>query len=164
MCDDCPSSLSPLRHMAACPDSSHVSCITTLTTFAEFKSKFILNNTFTVTNLHEPQTVEVWVGFGGAHYATLKFSLPEKSFSQTRDVTFQSTFFSIFGLIINCYLSSPSLSLISIHHIHWLIHCKVIIYFFIFQNLHFFAAISRGCSKAPALARRGHYNRWKQFK
>jgi len=38
VCDDCPSSLSPLRHMAACPDSSHVSCITTLTTFAEFKT------------------------------------------------------------------------------------------------------------------------------
>ena len=42
VCDDCPNSLSPLRHMAACPDSSHVSCITTLTTFAEFKSKLLL--------------------------------------------------------------------------------------------------------------------------
>ena len=49
VCDDCPNTLSPLRHMAACPDSSHVSCITTLTTFAEFKSKFFLLFIGTIT-------------------------------------------------------------------------------------------------------------------
>ena len=32
----------PLRHMTACPDSSYVSCIATLTTFASFKSKFAI--------------------------------------------------------------------------------------------------------------------------
>jgi len=39
VCDDCPEKdLEPLRHMAACPDDSHVSCIATLTTFAEYKT------------------------------------------------------------------------------------------------------------------------------
>ena len=50
VCDDCPNTLSPLRHMAACPDSSHVSCITTLTTFAEFKSKFFTFIRVIITN------------------------------------------------------------------------------------------------------------------
>eukprot|EP00090_Calanus_glacialis_P007792 TRINITY_DN16240_c0_g1_i4.p1 TRINITY_DN16240_c0_g1~~TRINITY_DN16240_c0_g1_i4.p1 ORF type:complete len:178 (-),score=20.97 TRINITY_DN16240_c0_g1_i4:348-881(-) len=39
VCEDCPeSNLSPLRHMRACPDDSYVSCIATLTTFAEYKT------------------------------------------------------------------------------------------------------------------------------
>ena len=42
VCDDCPErKLEPLRHMAACPDEAHVSCIATLTTFGEHKSQFI---------------------------------------------------------------------------------------------------------------------------
>ena len=41
VCDDCPEKkLEPLRHMRACPDESHVSCIVSLTTFGEHKSKF----------------------------------------------------------------------------------------------------------------------------
>ena len=43
VCDDCPErKLEPLRHMAACPDEKHVSCIASLTTFGEHKSE--LNN------------------------------------------------------------------------------------------------------------------------
>ena len=40
VCDDCPErKLEPLRHMAACPDDQHVSCIASLTTFGEHKSE-----------------------------------------------------------------------------------------------------------------------------
>ena len=40
VCDDCPErKLEPLRHMAACPDEKHVSCIASLTTFGEHKSE-----------------------------------------------------------------------------------------------------------------------------
>lgn len=39
VCDDCPErKLEPLRHMAACPDEKHVSCIASLTTFGEHKT------------------------------------------------------------------------------------------------------------------------------
>ena len=40
VCEDCPEKdLKPLRHMSACPDDSHVSCIATLTTFGEYRSE-----------------------------------------------------------------------------------------------------------------------------
>jgi len=39
VCDDSPErKLEPLRHMAACPDDQHVSCIASLTTFGEHKT------------------------------------------------------------------------------------------------------------------------------
>ena len=42
VCDDCPErKLEPLRHMAACPDDQHVSCIASLTTFGEHKSEWL---------------------------------------------------------------------------------------------------------------------------
>jgi len=39
VCEDCPESkLDPLRYMASCPDKSYVSCITTLTRFANYRT------------------------------------------------------------------------------------------------------------------------------
>eukprot|EP00092_Neocalanus_flemingeri_P023758 GFUD01025772.1.p1 GENE.GFUD01025772.1~~GFUD01025772.1.p1 ORF type:complete len:394 (+),score=66.89 GFUD01025772.1:129-1310(+) len=39
VCKDCPEKdLEPLHYTAACPDDSHVSCIATVTTFAEYKT------------------------------------------------------------------------------------------------------------------------------
>ena len=55
VCEDCPEDeLSPLRHMRACPDDSHVSCIATLTTFAEYKSKYLLQGDILISDILIP--------------------------------------------------------------------------------------------------------------